>query len=66
MAARDRLVARQAGRGRRQRVLKSDGCLASAKTGSSVYVSVFCPDRAALAAARADVAARLSVLPPSS
>lgn len=37
-----------------------------AKTGSSVYVSVFCPDRAALAAARADVAARLSVLPPSS
>lgn len=37
-----------------------------AKAGSSVYVSVSCPDRAALAAARADVAARLAVLPPSS
>ena len=36
-----------------------------AKTGSSVYVSVSCPDAAALAAARADVAARLAVLPPS-
>lgn len=37
-----------------------------AKTGSSVYVSVSCPDAAALAGARADVAARLAVLPPSS
>lgn len=37
-----------------------------AKAGSSVYISVSCPDRAALAAARADVAARLAVLPPSS
>ena len=37
-----------------------------AKAGSSIYVSVSCPDRAALAAARADVAARLAVLPPSS
>lgn len=37
-----------------------------ARTGSSIYVSVSCPDRAALAAARADVAARLAVLPPSS
>lgn len=36
-----------------------------AKVGSSVYVSVSCPDAAALAAARADVAARLAVLPPS-
>lgn len=37
-----------------------------AKAGSSVYVSVSCPDDAALAAARADIAARLAVLPPSS
>jgi hypothetical protein len=37
-----------------------------AKTGSSVFVSVSCPDRAALAAARADVSARLALLPPSS
>ncbi|MEV8039105.1 hypothetical protein [Arthrobacter sp. NPDC080082] len=37
-----------------------------AKAGSSVYVSVACPDRGSLAAARADVAARLAVLPPSS
>jgi len=36
-----------------------------AKSGSSVYVSVSCPNAAALAAARADVAARLAVLPPS-
>ncbi|MBT2531890.1 hypothetical protein J7E83_07090 [Arthrobacter sp. ISL-48] len=33
--------------------------------GSSVYVSVACPDAAALAAARADVARRLVVVPPS-
>jgi hypothetical protein len=33
--------------------------------GSSVYVSVSCPDAASLAAARADVAAFLPVLPPS-
>ena len=32
---------------------------------SSVYVSVSCPDAAALAAARAEVAARLVVVPPS-
>ncbi len=37
-----------------------------AKAGSSVFVSVSCPDPAALAAARADVAARLAVVPPSS
>lgn len=37
-----------------------------AKAGSSVYISVSCPGPAALAAARADVAARLAVLPPSS
>jgi hypothetical protein len=33
---------------------------------SSVYVSVSCPDAATLAAARAEVAARLVVIPPSS
>lgn len=37
-----------------------------AKAGSSVYISVSCPGPAALAAARADVAARLAVVPPSS
>ncbi|HET8878879.1 MAG TPA: hypothetical protein VFN00_05460 [Arthrobacter sp.] len=36
-----------------------------AKAGSSVYVSVSCPARSLLAAARADVTARLAVLPPS-
>jgi hypothetical protein len=35
------------------------------KTGSSVYVSVSCSDPAALAAARADVAQRLAVVPPT-
>ena len=35
------------------------------KAGSSVYVSVACPDAASLTAARADVAARLAVVPPS-
>ena len=35
-----------------------------ATAGSSVYVSVSCPDAASLAAARADVAAFLPVLPP--
>ncbi|WP_326965693.1 hypothetical protein [Arthrobacter sp. CG_A4] len=35
------------------------------KAGSSVYISVSCPDAASLAAARADVAARLAVVPPS-
>jgi hypothetical protein len=34
--------------------------------GSSVYVSISCPDGAALAAARADVVRFLPVLPPSS
>ncbi|MDQ0677735.1 hypothetical protein QFZ30_001117 [Arthrobacter pascens] len=33
--------------------------------GSSVYISVACPDAAALAAARADVAQRLLIVPPS-
>jgi hypothetical protein len=33
--------------------------------GSSVYVSVSCPDAASLSAARADVAGYLPVLPPS-
>lgn len=33
--------------------------------GSSVYVSVSCPDASSLAAARADVSAHLAVLPPS-
>ncbi|WP_240720838.1 hypothetical protein [Pseudarthrobacter sp. NamE2] len=33
--------------------------------GSSVYVSVSCPDVASFAAARADVSAHLAVLPPS-
>ena len=32
---------------------------------SSVYISVACPDAATLAAARADVAERLVVVPPS-
>ncbi|MDF2049208.1 hypothetical protein [Arthrobacter sp. Cr_A7] len=36
-----------------------------ATAGSSVYVSVSCPDAASLAAARADVASFLPVLPPS-
>ncbi|MEQ7737404.1 hypothetical protein, partial [Escherichia coli] len=36
-----------------------------ATAGSSVYVSVSCPDAASLAAARADVSAHLPVLPPS-
>lgn len=35
-----------------------------AKAGSSVYISLACPDAAALAAARADVAERLLVVPP--
>jgi hypothetical protein len=35
------------------------------KAGTSVYISVSCPDAATLAAARADVAARLAVIPPS-
>ena len=35
------------------------------RAGSSVYISVSCPDAVALAAARADVAARITVLPPS-
>ena len=35
------------------------------KAGSSVYISLSCPDRAALAAARADVAERLVVVPPT-
>lgn len=34
------------------------------KAGSSVYVSLACPDAAALAAARTDIAERLSVVPP--
>lgn len=36
-----------------------------ATAGSSVYISLSCPDPAALAAARADVAERLVVVPPS-
>ena len=36
-----------------------------ATAGSSVYVSVSCPDAASLAAALADVSAHLPVLPPS-
>lgn len=36
-----------------------------AKAGSSIYISVSCPNAAALAAARADVADRLAVLPPA-
>lgn len=36
-----------------------------ATAGSSVYVSVSCPDAATLASARADVAASLPLLPPS-
>jgi hypothetical protein len=35
------------------------------KAGTSVYISVSCPDAATLAAARADVAARLAVVPPA-
>ena len=35
------------------------------KAGSSVYISVSCPDAATLTAARADVADRLGVIPPS-
>jgi len=35
------------------------------KAGSSVYISLVCPDSAALAAARADVAERLVVVPPT-
>lgn len=35
------------------------------KAGSSVYVSLACPNAAALATARADVAARLVVVPPA-
>jgi hypothetical protein len=35
------------------------------KAGSSVYISLSCPDQAALAAARADVAERLVVVPPT-
>lgn len=34
------------------------------RAGSSVYISVSCPDAGTLAAARADVAARLAVVPP--
>lgn len=36
-----------------------------ATAGSSVYVSVSCPDAASLAAARADVSGNMPVLPPS-
>lgn len=35
------------------------------KAGSSIYISLSCPDRAALAAARADVSERLVVVPPT-
>lgn len=35
------------------------------RAGSSVYISLSCPDAATLAAARADVADRLGVVPPS-
>ncbi|MDN4646155.1 hypothetical protein [Arthrobacter sp. PsM3] len=35
------------------------------KAGSSVYISVSCPDAATLAAARADVGARLAAVPPA-
>ncbi|WP_426996379.1 hypothetical protein [Pseudarthrobacter sp. N5] len=35
------------------------------KAGSSVYISVSCPDTSALAAARADVAQMLILVPPS-
>jgi hypothetical protein len=35
------------------------------KAASSVYISLVCPDSAALAAARADVAERLVVVPPT-
>ena len=35
------------------------------KAGSSIYISVSCPDTAALAAARTDVAERLIVVPPT-
>ena len=35
------------------------------KAGSSVYLSVSCPDAATLAAARTDAEARIAVVPPS-
>ena len=35
------------------------------KSGSSVYLSVSCPDAATLAAARSDAEARIAVVPPS-
>lgn len=35
------------------------------KARSSIYISLSCPDRAALAAARADVSERLVVVPPT-
>ncbi len=35
------------------------------KSGSSVYLSVSCPDAAALAAARSEAEARIAVVPPS-
>lgn len=36
-----------------------------AKTGSSVYVSISCPDQGTLSAAKADVVQHLAVVPPS-
>lgn len=36
-----------------------------AKTGSSVYISISCPDQGTLSAAKADVVQRLAVVPPS-
>ncbi|WP_458111435.1 hypothetical protein M1D88_14025 [Arthrobacter sp. R1-13] len=35
------------------------------KTGSSVYISISCPDQGTLSAAKADVAQRVAVVPPS-
>jgi hypothetical protein len=35
------------------------------KAGSSVYISIACPDQTALAGAKADVVQRLAVVPPS-
>lgn len=36
-----------------------------AKTGSSVYISISCPDQATLSAAKADVVQSVAVVPPS-
>lgn len=36
-----------------------------AKTGSSVYISISCPDQGTLSAAKTDVVQRLAVVPPS-